>query len=158
MSTKHYHAAFEADAVKGARVLVVEARFYEGYADALQAGARAVLDAADVAYEIITVPGALEIPAVIAAATAGREPFDGYVALGTVIRGATTHYEIVSNESSHGLMNLATAHGLAIGNGILTVENDEQAWERADPSQLDKGGGAAAAALAMIAIRRRFGL
>ncbi|MDR3494405.1 MAG: 6,7-dimethyl-8-ribityllumazine synthase [Ancalomicrobiaceae bacterium] len=162
MSTKHYHAAFDAGAVTGARVLIVEARFYDGFADALLEGARAVLDEAGVAYEIVTVPGALEIPAVIAAAvaaeTAGKAGFDGYVALGTVVRGGTTHYEIVSNESSRGLMTLAIDHALAIGNGILTVENDDQAWERAKPSELDKGGGAAAAALAMIAIRRRFGL
>jgi 6,7-dimethyl-8-ribityllumazine synthase len=162
MSTQIHYGQFDADAVTGAHVLIVEARFYDGFADALLAGAKAVLDAARVSHDVITVPGALEIPAVIAAAIAAEathgRTYHGYVALGTVIRGATTHYEIVSNESARGLMELSTAHAIALGNGILTCENEEQAWERAKPSELDKGGGAAAAALAMIAIRRRFGL
>jgi 6,7-dimethyl-8-ribityllumazine synthase len=162
MSTKHHHAQFDEGAVAGARVLIVEARFYDDLADALLEGAATLLASAGVAYDVVTVPGALEIPAVISIAlaseTAKGRTYEGYVALGTVIRGATTHYEIVSNESSRALMNLSVAHHLALGNGILTVENDAQAWERARMSELDKGGGAAAAALSMIAIRRRFGL
>ncbi len=162
MSTKLHHGQFDADAVRGARVLIVEARFYDGFADALLEGAKAVLDAAHVTYDVITVPGALEIPGVIAMSLAaegiGSTAYQGYVALGTVIRGATTHYEIVSNESSRALMTLTIEQQAAIGNGILTVENEAQAWERARMSELDKGGGAAAAALAMITIRRRLGL
>ena len=162
MSTQLHYGQFDPHSVSGAHVLIVEARFYEGFADALLNGAKAVLDAANVSYDVVTVPGALEIPAVIAAALAaevnlGRK-FHGYVALGTVIRGATTHYEIVSNESARGLMQLSVDHAIALGNGILTCETESQAWERARPTELDKGGGAAAAALAMIAIRRRFGL
>jgi len=167
MSTKSHTAAYDPAAVKGARVLIVEARFYDDLADALLEGARAALDAAGVAHETITVPGALEIPAVIAyaveaaarGATAPEQgPFDGFVALGTVIRGETTHYEIVSNESARALMDLTTARSIALGNGILTVENEAQAWERAKADRLDKGGGAATACLAMIALKRRFGL
>lgn len=159
MSTKSHTAAFDPDAVRGAHVLIVEARFYDDLADALLAGARAVLDAAGVTHETVTVPGALEIPAVVAFAerAGGRRP-DGYVALGTVIRGETTHYEIVSEESARALMDLTVREPLALGNGILTVENDAQAWERARADRLDKGGGAAAACLAMIALKRRFGL
>lgn len=160
MSTKSHYATF-GDLGPGRRVLIVEARFYEDLADAQLAGARAVLDAAGVAHEVVTVPGALEIPAVIAiaerAAAAGGPRFDGYVALGCVIRGETTHYDIVAGESSRALMDLSVDRALAIGNGILTVENDAQAWERARADRLDKGGGAAAACLAMIGIKGRFG-
>jgi 6,7-dimethyl-8-ribityllumazine synthase len=144
-------------------LLVVEARFYEDISDALFAGARAQLEKAGATYDRITVPGALEIPGAIAMANEACEKFsedhqcDGYIALGCVIRGETTHYEIVSGESARGLMQLTIEKSLAIGNGILTVENEDQAWERADPSRLDKGGGAAAAALRMIEIKRRFG-
>jgi 6,7-dimethyl-8-ribityllumazine synthase len=160
MSTQFHHGQYDADAVRGAHVLIVEARFYDGFADALLEGAKAVLDAAGVSYDVITVPGALEIPAVIAVAlkAASGPAYAGYVALGTVIRGATTHYEIVSNESARALMQLSIDHAIALGNGILTCETEDQAWERARKSELDKGGGAAAAALAMIGIRRRFGL
>lgn len=160
MSTQIHYGQIDAEAVRGAHVLIVEARFYDGFADALLEGAKAVLDSASVTYDVITVPGALEIPAVIAIALAGKaeRAYDGYVALGTVIRGATTHYEIVSNESARELMQLSTRHAIALGNGILTCENEDQAWERARKSDLDKGGGAAAAALTMIGIRRRFGL
>ncbi len=160
MSTQIHYGQIDAEAVRGAHVLIVEARFYDGFADALLDGAKAVLDNASVTYDVITVPGALEIPAVIAIALAGKaeRAYDGYVALGTVIRGATTHYEIVSNESARELMQLSTRHAIALGNGILTCENEDQAWERARKSDLDKGGGAAAAALTMIGIRRRFGL
>lgn len=143
------------------RILIVEARFYDDIADALLAGATAALKAANVDFDKITVPGALEIPGAIAMAngaghTAGRA-YDGYVALGCVIRGETTHYEIVSNESARGLMDLTVSQRLAIGNGIITVEDEKQAWARAKADELDKGGGAAKAALAMIDIRRRLG-
>lgn len=161
MTTKIHHAAHDAAEVSGAHVLVVEARFYEDIADHLLAGAAAVLDRAEVSYDVVTVPGALEIPAAIAIAlkreaVQGRS-YEGFVALGCVIRGETTHYEIVSNESSRALMELAIRERAAIGNGILTVENEAQAWERARADRLDKGGGAAAACLAMVALKRRFG-
>lgn len=142
------------------RILIVEARFYDDLADELLRGATAALDAAGAAYEVISVPGALEIPAVIALAEeSGRRPagvrYDGYVALGTVIRGETYHFEIVSNESARGLMELATARHMAIGNGILTVENEAQAWVRAKVSESNKGGGAAEAALLVVSQKRR---
>lgn len=164
MSTQHHHVAFDAAAVEGARVLVVQAGFNPELIDALRAGAVAVLEKADVAYDVVTVPGALEIPAAIACALVAADEtdegvdYDGYVALGCVVRGATGHYDIVAGESSRALMDLSVQEAIAIGNGILTVENDEQAWERADRKRLDKGGAAAAAALAMIALRRKFGL
>lgn len=138
-----------------ANILIVEARFYDHLNDMLLAGARAAIEAAGHAHETITVPGALEIPGAVALASeSGR--FDGYVAIGVVIRGETYHFEIVAGESARGLMALSM-DGLAIGNGILTVENEAQAIVRADPKQLDKGGGAAKAALAMLDLRRRFG-
>ena len=135
------------------KILIVEARFYEDISDALLAGAQGALSDAGCAVERVAVPGALEIPGAIALA-AGR--YDGFVALGCVIRGETTHYEIVSNESARGIMDLTVRERLAIGNGILTCETEEQAWERAKPDRLNKGGGAAEAALAMIALRDRF--
>jgi len=145
-----------------ARVLIVEARFYDDLADALLQGATAALAEAGATFELHTVPGALEIPAAIAilvdAAAAKGRPFDGAVALGTVIRGETTHYEIVSEESSRALMDLSVARKLPLGNGILTVENDDQAWTRARRSEMDKGGGAAKACLTMVALKRRWGL
>lgn len=135
-------------------VLLVEARFYDDLADALLDGARTALDAAGATHETVTVPGALEIPAAIMLASeTGR--YDGYVALGSIIRGETYHFEVVSNESARGVMAL-TLDGLAIGNGILTCENDDQAWARARRADKDKGGDAAKAALAMIALRERF--
>ena len=143
------------------RVLIVEARFYSDLADELLKGAIDALEAFGAAYEIVTVPGALEIPAAIALAEegghrpAGAAPYDGYVALGTVIRGETYHFEIVSNESARGLMDLSIGKHLCIGNGILTVEDEDQAWTRAKPSEGDKGGGAARAALTMIALRQQ---
>ncbi len=141
-----------------ARVLIVEARFYDDMADALLEGAIAAITEAGATYEKHTVPGALEIPAAIAilmdGAAARGEAFDGAVALGTVIRGETTHYEIVSEESSRALMDLSVSRKLPLGNGILTVENDAQAWARARKSELDKGGGAARACLAMIRLKR----
>jgi len=135
--------------------LIVEARFYEALADAQMAGAIRALEAANATYERVAVPGALEIPAAIAFAHTGTQHFDGYVALGCVIRGETTHYEIVCNESARALMDLSIAENLAIGNGILTVENEDQAWDRADQNRKDKGGGAAEAALAMVALRAK---
>ncbi len=139
------------------RILIVEGRFYSDLADALLAGATDAITAYGAEYDVITVPGALEIPAVIAIAEdAGSKGvrYDGYVALGTVIRGETYHFEIVSNESSRGLMDLAVRKGLAIGNGILTVEDEAQAWARARASEGDKGGGAARACLSVISIRQ----
>jgi 6,7-dimethyl-8-ribityllumazine synthase len=134
------------------KILIVEARYYEDISDALLAGATAALTRAGARFEKIAVPGALEIPGAIALA-AGK--FDGFVALGCVIRGETTHYDIVSNESARGIMDLTVRERLAIGNGILTCENEEQAWERAKPDRLNKGGGAADACLAMIALRAK---
>lgn len=140
----------------GPRVLIVEARFYPDLSDALAAGALKALAAAGAVVERAEVPGALEIPAAIAiAADSGR--FDAYVALGCVIRGETTHYETVANESARALQALSVDRRLAIGNGILTVENWDQAWVRADPGDKDKGGGAAEAALAVLALKSRFG-
>jgi 6,7-dimethyl-8-ribityllumazine synthase len=138
-----------------ARILIVEARFYEPLGDLLLEGARAAIEAAGHSHETVTVPGALEVPAAIAlAAETGR--FDGFVALGVVIRGETYHFEIVAGESARGIMAL-TLDGLAIGNGILTVENEAQALARARPDEKDKGGEAARAALAMMALKARFG-
>jgi len=135
-----------------AKVLIVEARFYAHLNDMLLAGARAALDAAGHAHETITVPGALELPAVIALAA---DRFDAFVAIGVVIRGETYHFEIVAGESARALMAL-TLDGIAIGNGILTVENEAQAIVRADPAQGDKGGDAARAALALLELKTRF--
>ena len=135
--------------------LLVEARFYPHLNDMLLAGARATIEASGHEHETITVPGALEIPGAIAmAAKSGR--YCGFVALGIVIRGETYHFEVVSNESARALMDLSL-EGYAIGNGILTVEDEAQAIIRADPVQLDKGGGAAKAALAMVELAARFG-
>ena len=135
-----------------AEFLLVEARFYAHLNDLLLAGARAALEAAGHTHETLTVPGALEIPAAIArAAESGR--YDGFVALGVVIRGETYHFEIVAGESARGLMALAL-DGLAIGNGVLTVETEAQAIARADPAAGDKGGGAAKAALALLDLQR----
>ena len=137
-----------------ARLLIVEARFYGHLNDLLLEGARAAIEAAGHEHETVTVPGALEIPAAIAlAAETGR--YDAFVALGVVIRGETYHFEIVAGESARGLMALAL-DGLAIGNGILTVEDEAQALARARPDEKDKGGEAAKAALAMLALRGRF--
>ncbi len=138
-----------------AQFLIIEARFYNHLNDMLVAGAKSALKAAGHEVEVITVPGALEIPGAIAlAAESGN--YDGFVAIGVVIRGETYHFEIVAGESARGIMAL-TMDGIAIGNGILTVENEEQALVRADPSQKDKGGEAAKAAIAMLDLQRRFG-
>jgi 6,7-dimethyl-8-ribityllumazine synthase len=136
------------------KILIVEARFYAHLNDLLLAGARAAIEAAGHAHETITVPGALEVPGAIALA-AESGAYDGYVALGVVIRGETYHFEIVAGESARALMAL-TLDGLAIGNGILTVENEAQALARARPDEKDKGGEAAKAALAMLALKQRF--
>ena len=136
-------------------ILIVEARFYTHIADMLLDGVTAALKAAGATHEVITVPGALEVPAAIAFAEQSGT-FDGYVALGCVIRGETYHFEIVAGESARAIMAL-TLDGMAIGNGILTVENESQAIARADKTQKNKGGEAAAAALAMAALKQRFG-
>ena len=137
-----------------ATVLLVEARFYPHLNDMLLEGARKAIEAAGHKHETLTVPGALEIPGAIAlAARSGR--YCAFVGLGVVIRGETYHFEVVSNESARGLMGL-TLQGYAIGNGVLTVENERQAIVRCDPRQLDKGGGAAQAALALFDIRQKF--
>jgi 6,7-dimethyl-8-ribityllumazine synthase len=142
-------------------ILIVEARFYEHISDTLLDGATAVLEAAGARFERVTVPGALEIPPAIAfAARAGQgagKAYDGFVALGCVIRGETSHFEIVAGESARGLMELALHHDLCIGNGILTVENEQQAMARASRDQLDKGGDAARACLALINVRAKMG-
>ena len=138
-----------------ADILIVEARFYAHLNDMLIAGARAALEAEGHTVEILTVPGALEIPGAIALA-AEADRYDAYVAIGVVIRGETYHFEIVAGESARAIMAL-TMDGIAIGNGILTVENEAQALVRADPAQKDKGGEAAKAALALLALQSRFG-
>ena len=138
-----------------ATILIVEARFYPHLNDMLLAGARAAIESAGHSHETITVPGALELPSAIAlAARSGR--FCAFVALGVVIRGETFHFEIVAQESARGLLAL-TLDGFAIGNGILTVENEAQAIARADPAQGDKGGDAARAALALFELAERYG-
>ena len=138
-------------------LLIVEARFYDDIADELLRGAKAALAAAGAGFELVTVPGALEIPAAIAMALKGATGYDGFVALGCVIRGETTHYDTVANESARGLMDIAVAFAVPIGNGILTVENEAQALARARAGEQDKGGAAANAALKMIALRAKLG-
>ncbi|PZU14519.1 MAG: 6,7-dimethyl-8-ribityllumazine synthase [Sphingobium sp.] len=139
-----------------AKFLIVEARFYDHLNDLLIEGAKATLDEGGHKYDVATVPGALEIPGAVAlAAETGR--YDGFVAIGVVIRGETYHFEVVSNESARGLMALSM-DGIAIGNGILTVEDEAQALVRARPDQKDKGGEAAKAAIAMLGLREKFGM
>jgi 6,7-dimethyl-8-ribityllumazine synthase len=140
-------------------ILIVEARYYDEIADNLLTGATGAIKAAGASFDVITVPGALEIPAAIvmaldAASLRGR-PYDGAVALGCVVRGETTHYDIVAGESSRALMDLSIQRALPLGNGILTVENDAQAQARARISEMNKGGGAADAALHMVGLKRR---
>ena len=143
-------------------ILIVESRYYDEIAAELLAGATAALEAAGATYERIEVPGAFEIPAAVKfAVEAGggaQGPFDGYVGLGCVIRGETTHYDYVCQESARGLQDLALQHAIAIGYGVLTTENRDQAWVRADRKQGNKGGTVTDACLAMIALRRQFGL
>lgn len=136
------------------KFLIVEARFYDGLNDMLIDGAKAALGAAGFEADVITVPGALEIPGAIALAAESGE-YDGFVAIGVVIRGETYHFEIVAGESARGIMAL-TMDGIAIGNGIITTENEAQAFARADPKQKDKGGEAAKAAVAMLELQQRF--
>jgi len=146
---------------KGARILVVEARFYDDIADALVAGAAKALQEARAEFDCISVPGSLEIPTAIAialdAAVRRRRPYDGVVALGCVIRGDTIHFEIVSELSARGLMELSVARKIPIGNGILTVDTEAQAWARARLEEQDKGGDAARAALSLVGLARRLG-
>ncbi|MEP0233290.1 6,7-dimethyl-8-ribityllumazine synthase [Roseibium sp.] len=144
------------------KILIIEARFYDDLADALAEGAIQAIEAAGGTYERIPVPGVLEIPAALSMAMTAMENdgelYDGFVLLGAVIRGETSHYDIVANESARVIMDLMVDADLAIGNGILTVENDAQAWARAKVSEKNKGGAAAEAALAMIALRERLGV
>jgi 6,7-dimethyl-8-ribityllumazine synthase len=145
--------------LKGARILIVEARFYDDIADELLKGATRVLDAAGTVYDRISVPGSLEIPPAITialdAADSAGKPYEGAVALGCVIRGDTIHFEIVSFESSRGLMEISRTRGVPIGNGIVTVDNDAQAWTRAKVDEADKGGDAARASLSLVRLKRR---
>jgi 6,7-dimethyl-8-ribityllumazine synthase len=151
----------DSTSVKGTRILVVEARYYDDIADALLAGAKKALQEAGALFDCISVPGSLEIPAAIAialdAARKKRRPYDGAVALGCVIRGETIHFEIVSHESAHGLLKLSVARGIPIGNGIITVENEAQAKARASVDDQDKGGGAVRAALTLVGLKKRLG-
>jgi 6,7-dimethyl-8-ribityllumazine synthase len=145
-------------------IMIVEARYYDAICDELQRGAIAAIEAAGATYERFVVPGAFEIPAAIQYSIrshdffGGRRRFDGYVALGCVIRGETSHYDYVCGESARGLQDLAIQHSLALGYGILTVENEEQAWARAKVDQGNKGGEAAKACLAMLELKRHFRL
>ena len=136
-------------------LLIVEARFYDEIAEMLLAGATRALEAAEATFDRVTVPGALEVPAAIRLGLEGGD-YDAFVALGCVIRGETSHYDIVAGESARGLMDLAVRRGALIGNGILTTDSGAQAQVRADPAGKDKGGGAARAALALLQLRRRF--
>ena len=140
------------------KVLIVEARFYEDIADELVKGAIQVLDKANVSYDRISVPGAFEVPAAIRFAADSDEGYDGYVALGCVIRGETSHYDYVCEESARGLQDLALNDRLAIGYGILTVENREQAWARCSVDEHDKGGAVTEAALRMIELKKQYGV
>ncbi|MGA8323920.1 MAG: 6,7-dimethyl-8-ribityllumazine synthase [Xanthobacteraceae bacterium] len=149
----------DSTSVKGARILVVEARYYDDIADALLAGAKKALQEAGAQFDCISVPGSLEIPTATAialdAAQKKRRPYDGAVALGCVIRGETIHFEIVSHESARGLLDLSIARGIPIGNGIITVENEVQAKARAGVDDQDKGGGAVRAALTLVGLKKR---
>jgi len=149
----------ETSDIKGARILLVEARYYDDIADLLLAGAMKELQSAGAAVEQISVPGSLEVPIAIAlaleVAAKKRRPYDGVVALGCVIRGDTIHFEIVSNESARGLMDLAITRNVPIGNGIITVDTEVQALGRARMEEQDKGGDAARAALALVRLERR---
>ena len=149
----------EAGDLKGARILLVEARLYEDIADALLKGATRALEEAGAAVERVSVPGSLEVAPAIAialdAAERAGKPYDGAVALGCVIRGETLHFEIVSQESARALLDLSVARRVPIGNGILTVDTDAQAWSRARPDEADKGGDAARATLSHVRLVRR---
>ena len=138
-------------------LLVVDAPYYTEISKSLMEGVTEVLDAVSATHDYVTVPGVLEIPAAVAMALKSPKNYDGYIVIGCVIRGETTHYEIVSNESARAIMDLSVAHNLAIGNGIQTVENEAQAWARAKVSEKNKGGGAATAALEMIKLKKSLG-
>lgn len=142
--------------LEGARFLIIEARYYDAIGDLLLNGARAAIEAQGGECEVVNVPGALEIPPAINMIAANGH-YAGAIALGCVIRGETYHFEIVSNESSRGIMDVAIQQQFAIGNGILTVENEDQAMVRADPKQGDKGGDAARAAMILFDLKRRMG-
>ena len=148
--------------LNGARILIVEARFYEDIADALLAGATRALQKAGAVFDRVSVPGSLEVPPAIAIAADAAErlgrSYDGAVALGCVIRGETLHFEIVSQESARALLELSVARRLPIGNGILTVDTNAQAWTRARPEEADKGGDAARAALSLVRLKRRLAM
>src|ERR1700760_4385345 len=148
--------------LNGARILIVEARFYEDIADALLAGATRALQKAGAVFDRVSVPGSLEVaPAIAIAADAAERsgrPYDGAVALGCVIRGETLHFEIVSQESARALLELSVVRRLPIGNGILTVDTDAQAWARARPEEADKGGDAVRAALSLVRLKRRLAM
>lgn len=158
ISPRHIPSALQF--VKPPHILILEARFYEEVSDHLLAGVTEILEQANATWEKLTVPGSLEIPVALQFAAQRKEGrvFDAFVILGCVIRGETTHYEIVSNESARGLMEVSLKHNLAVGNGILTVENLEQAMDRADKNRQNKGGGAALAALSMLHLKQVCGL
>ncbi|MGL4975448.1 MAG: 6,7-dimethyl-8-ribityllumazine synthase [Bosea sp. (in: a-proteobacteria)] len=160
-SKKDVAAKTSSSALEGARVLIVEARFYDELQDELLAGAREAFDKVGCRIDVLTVPGALEIPSTIVmalrAADEAVDPYEAVIALGCVIRGETGHDDIVAGESSRALMDISVAYALPLGNGILTVENEAQAWARAKRSEMNKGGGAAEAALAVLAIKRKLG-
>jgi len=145
--------------VEGARMLVVEARYYDDIADQLLRGAKRVLKEAGASFDLVTVPGALEIPAAIMIALHGSEardePYEGVIALGCVIRGETSHYDIVAGESARAIMDISIARDMPLGNGILTVDTDAQARARARLNGEDKGGGAARAALTLVRLKRK---
>ena len=159
MAEARRSAEKDAGRLDGARILIVEARFYEDIADALFAGALSAVQEAGAAFERLRVPGALELAPAIAmaldAADAAGQPYDGAIALGCVIRGETLHFEIVSQQSARALLDLSVARGIPIGNGVLTVDTDAQAWARARREEADKGGDAARAALCLIRLKRR---
>jgi 6,7-dimethyl-8-ribityllumazine synthase len=159
MAEPRRSAGAETTDLRGARILIVEARFYGDIADALLTGATRALKEAGVVAERVSVPGSLEVPPAIAIALDAAErtgkPYEGAVALGCVIRGETLHFEIVSQESARALLDLSVARRIPIGNGILTVDTDAQAFARARPEEMDKGGDAARAALALVRLKRR---
>jgi 6,7-dimethyl-8-ribityllumazine synthase len=158
MATPRRKSTSSDASLKDARFLIVEARFYDDIADALLAGAKQALDKEGAVYDVVTVPGALEIPAALGiafdAAKIKKKPYEGVVALGCVIRGETGHYDIVAFEPARALMDMSVAMRLPIGNGILTVETDAQAWARARPNEQNKGGGAAEAAMTLALLKR----
>ena len=141
---------------KPPHIAIIEARYYTDLSDMLLAGATSVLKSISATSEIITVPGSLEIPFTLQAAALSKK-FDGYIVMGSVIRGETTHYETVCNESNRGVMDIALKYNLPIGNAILTIENMDQAIDRADPTRMNKGGGAAEAMLHMLFLQQKFG-